>query len=649
MLRPAHMKKTRVLSLHEYRDTLIRRIHELGCIEITRVAESEETAPSPILKSLPPDPEGSAVSDLISSLNRILEILSGVETFGERGFFASLFSSAPPPRSTVQPLSRPELVRQAETTVQEIGPDVFSRSNSIHDRQEEIQKMQDRRESLRLISGLTGDFSLLNGLKNLTPLVGRISSAAWPEARELIESSTRGAYLLEKTASGKKEFVVAILVFNDVIESLSPDLRRLGFERLHVEFIRGRAAETLEECHRKIESLNEEIHQITGELREIARARGRELRVLRELLEIEQEQLEAQNDTSGTRTVFLLEGWCPLKKVKTLTRELSDVTDGHVVVETRDPAPGDQVPIQLENPGILRPFELLTRLYGLPSYGGIDPTPFLAPGFLLFFGIMLGDTVYGLLTALLGWLILRGGGRHQPLLRDAGILLIWGGGFASFFGILTLSWLGEIIPKYLPLAKSLSLIDPMQEVTVFLIAVLVIGLIHLNIGVLIQIADAAIQKKYRNILKGDLWFLLAQPAIFSFAVGRSTLGLIFLAPALVLLLVSKGPMFLFGVTGFLGDNLSYARLMALGLCTTGIALTVNQLAELLGKFGIIGIFMAVVIFIIGHVFNWAINCLGAFVHGIRLNFVEFFTKFYESGGDAFQPFVMKRQVTITAE
>ena len=643
------MKKTRVLSLHGYRDTLIRRIHELGCIEITRVGENEGTDTSPVLKPLPPVPESGTVSELISSVNRILDVLSGAEPFPERSFFTSLFSSAPPPRTAVGPSGRSDLIRRTGAIIQETGPEVLSRSTAIREHEEEKKKLEDRQDSLRLLSGLSSNFSILNGLKNLTPLVGKISPAAWPEAMDLIESSTLGAYLMEKTVPGKNELVIAILVFNDVAESLSSDLRQIGFERMHVEFIQGQAESALDDCRRKITSLSGEINRITGELREIARIRGNELLVLRELLEIEQEQLEVQNDTSGTRTAFILEGWCPAKKVESLTRGLSEVTNGHVVVETRDPEPDEPAPMQLENPGVLRPFELLTRLYGLPTYRGIDPTPFLAPGFLLFFGLMLGDAVYGLLTALLGWLILRGGGRHQPFLRDAGLLLIWGGGFASFFGILTLSWLGEIIPQHLPLARSLSLIDPMQEVTVFLIAVLVIGLIHLNVGVLIQIADAAIQKKYRDILKGDLWFLLVQPAILSFTTGRNTLGIIFLAPAIVLLFVSKGLMFLFGVTGLLGDNLSYARLMALGLCTTGIALTVNQLAALLGKFGIIGILMAVVVFVIGHIFNWAINCLGAFVHGIRLNFVEFFTKFYESGGDTFQPFMMKRQVTITAE
>lgn len=645
------MKKARVISLHGYRDALIRRIHELGCIEITRIQETRDSegSSSLALNPLPAAPEVTTVSELISALNRILETLSGAEPLEQRNFFSSLFSPVPPSRTQVETVPLSELLQRAEETIQETEPEVLSRSKQIHEFEEEKKKIIDRGESLALLSGLEIDFSLLNGIKNLSPVVGRISQATWPQVVELLASATGGAYLSELVESGKKEFVFGLLVFSDAIESLSTELRRLGFERIPVDFLEGRVEEAIKDGDRALAQLEQEIFNTTEELREIARTRGHQLLALRELLEIERDRLEAQSETAGTRTAFVLEGWCAAKKMEMVRKALSTVTDGRVVVEVFNPGTEDQVPILLDNPKILRPFELLTRLYGLPAYGGIDPTPFLAPGFLLFFGLMLGDAVYGLLTALLGWFILRGGGRHQPLLKDAGLLLIWGGGFASLFGVLTLSWLGEIIPRYLPLAKSLSLIDPMKEVTTFLIAVLIIGLIHLNIGILIQIADAGFRRDFRKILKGDLWFFFAQPAIFSFSQGNGIFGFIFLGPALVFLFLSKGPMFLFGVTGFLGDNLSYARLMALGLCTTGIALTVNQLAELLGKFGILGIILAAVVFVIGHVFNWAINCLGAFVHGIRLNFVEFFTKFYESGGDAFHPFAIQRQITITAE
>jgi V/A-type H+-transporting ATPase subunit I len=123
--------------------------------------------------------------------------------------------------------------------------------------------------------------------------------------------------------------------------------------------------------------------------------------------------------------------------------------------------------------------------------------------------------------------------------------------------------------------------------------------------------------------------------------GHKSLGLLFIVIALILLLGGHKAMSMFQITGFMGDVLSYARLMALGLCTTGIAMTVNVLAGMLYMVGWLGIVLAVIIFLFGHLFNFLINAMGSFVHGLRLHYVEFFTKFYQSGGTEFTPLEMK--------
>ncbi len=193
----------------------------------------------------------------------------------------------------------------------------------------------------------------------------------------------------------------------------------------------------------------------------------------------------------------------------------------------------------------------------------------------------------------------------------------------------------------MPVLAALQVFDPMVQVTTFLLIALIIGLTHVNIGVVINIVDRLKTGQVWKAMSGNLWFLFIQPGLFFFLTGHKPLGYIFIVISLLLLFAGHKAMSMFQVTGFMGDILSYARLMALGLCTTGIAMTVNVLAGMLSVVGAIGTIFAVIIFLFGHLFNFVINAMGAFVHGLRLHYVEFFTKFYQSGGTEFKPLEMR--------
>jgi V/A-type H+-transporting ATPase subunit I len=173
---------------------------------------------------------------------------------------------------------------------------------------------------------------------------------------------------------------------------------------------------------------------------------------------------------------------------------------------------------------------------------------------------------------------------------------------------------------------------------------LTIGLAHVNVGVVINVVDKLKKGQRWKAVSENLWFLFVQPGIILFLVGQKALGGIFLIIALMLLFAGHKAMSMFQVTGFMGDILSYARLMALGLCTAGIAMTVNVLSNMLYAVGSFGIILAVFIFLFGHLFNFLINAMGSFVHGLRLHYVEFFTKFYQSGGTEFKPLAIRFEI-----
>jgi V/A-type H+-transporting ATPase subunit I len=279
----------------------------------------------------------------------------------------------------------------------------------------------------------------------------------------------------------------------------------------------------------------------------------------------------------------------------------------------------------------------------MPTYNGVDPTLFIVPGFLLFFSIMLTDAMYGVIALILGLLLVRGGGRYNIFIKDAGIILSSAGIATIIIGALAGGWLGGFGLK-VPILKAMQVFDPMVQVTAFLLIALIIGLTHVNVGVVINVWSRIKRREIWQALTGNLWFLFAQPGLFFFIVGYKSVGSVFLVISLILLFLGHKAMAMFQVTGFMGDVLSYARLMALGLCTTGIAMTVNVLSDMLYAGSSIGIFFAIVVFFIGHLFNFVINAMGSFVHGLRLHYVELFTKFFESGGADFTPLETRYEV-----
>jgi len=351
---------------------------------------------------------------------------------------------------------------------------------------------------------------------------------------------------------------------------------------------------------------------------------------------IERQREESQNKFARMEHVVAIEGWVPQHSSAQAAQEIREISHGACVIGVSDPEENDDVPVQLENPKFIRSFELLTRLYGLPAYNGVDPTLFLVPGFLLFFSIMLTDAMYGIIALVLGISLMRGGGRYNQAIRDGGIILSSAGAATIIIGALSGGWFGGFGLK-LSVLGALQIFDPMVQVTAFLLIALIIGLAHVNTGVVINVLHNLKRGQIWRALSGNLWFLFAQPGIVFFLLGYKSASLIFIGISLIVLLMGHKAMAMFQVTGFMGDILSYARLMALGLCTTGIAMTVNVLSGMLSMVGSIGIIVAIIVFVVGHLFNFIINAMGSFVHGLRLHYVEFFTKFYQSGGTEYTP------------
>lgn len=438
--------------------------------------------------------------------------------------------------------------------------------------------------------------------------------------------------------------------------------------------------------------------------------------VLEQMVESERDRLLAQRDFGKTSHVFVIRGWIRESRRQELTEAVAEFEDA-IDLTLAEPGEDDDPPVELDNPKWLRPYEVLTDLYGRPAYRGIDPTPLMAPFFTLFFGICIGDVGYGAMLAIACYLI-KTRIDVAPGVKRFMDLMIYGGFAAIAVGVAFGSYFAIPIDKIPPFLARLQLLDPLAELPKFLVFTMMLGGVQVFAGVVVAAYDAFRQGDPKGAIFGQLstlflfaciavfvitaqgiwmslglvgtmmmqggaieaalgdrsrpiwdrvigWLWLASMAVSIVLMGFASVGngLLLLAGASIGgLAVSKtaraaviatlaGAYAVYGMSGFVGDILSYTRLAALGLSGSLVGFVFNLLAglvwapamSLFGKggtgivFGAIIAVLAATVFVVGHVFNVVINLLGAFVHPARLQFVEFFGKFYEAGGQVFSP------------
>lgn len=394
------------------------------------------------------------------------------------------------------------------------------------------------------------------------------------------------------------------------------------------------------------------------------------LRQFHDYLTSELQRLEKQNIMRGSRYTTMLSGWVPALNIPDLQQRLQAApTDATMV--TVDADHDDSPPVSYQNPQLVKPFEFVTDLYSRPRYWEIDPSPFVGVFFALFFGICLTDAGYGILITLAALWAMKKLELPESSFKLVKILF-FGGIATTIVGLLTGGIFGmgfQELPGPLHYLKNLTLLNPMQEQMNFLIFTLALGILHVTVGIILkfrwqlqhqQVRDAWLdQAPWLAIIAGVLMLIAA-----SYTANQllNLSGYLFLAGAAVVILLfggrshenpfarlAMGAFSLYQVTGLFGDVLSYARLFALGIATGVIAGVVNFLAGMAFDIPYLGYALMPVILIAGHSLNLAINALGGFIHTTRLQFVEFFGKFYEGGGESFEPFALTLKYTQIRE
>lgn len=443
-----------------------------------------------------------------------------------------------------------------------------------------------------------------------------------------------------------------LLAITDVSEEqmVGDILRNNGFSKIKLPG-EGTPKKEMEKLKDEIKNIKKEMENYENKIKKLA-VNISNLEIVYEYLQNKKLRIASSENFLRTHNIDVIKGYIPSHMVQEFKKVASDSLNNSYYLEVRDADKDDEnAPILLKNSRFSNAFESLTGMYSLPKYNEIDPTPLLAPFYLIFFGMMAADIGYGLVMLIGTFVALRiidFPESTKNFIRFFYYLsfsiIFWGAIFGSFFG--------GIIPMK-------GLMDPAEDYQILLILSMVLGLIHiffaLGISAYLKIRDRQIKDAIYDVgfwymaLTGSILYLLSFLMSFSPLVKTVSLAIMVIGMVGIVLTGGRdsksiggkfagGLYSLYGISGYVGDLVSYTRLMALGLAGGFIASAINMMAQMLASKGIIGIIFGAIVFVGGQMFNLGLSLLGAYVHAIRLTFVEFFGKFYEGGGVKFKLF-----------
>lgn len=532
---------------------------------------------------------------------------------------------------------------------------------NLKNRENHIKNIQEQLEEWKQLDLKVEE---LEGTKNTKIIVGNLPSKDFVSCLEKIKKIGKEIEII-KISENKKQCKITILSISEYYTSIKKILSKYNIDyfKVPLEF-----SETplniLGDISKELKNIEEKRKTIYDVSKKLYRE-NLSLYLAFDYLSILKSKKDIERYIKQTKKVIIIEGWI-LKKNQNELKNILYKKYKELEIVFSDPKESDDIPVALKNNEFVEPFESVTELYGIPKYKEFDPTPLFAPFYFIFFGMCLSDAGYGLIiTALSYWALKKY--KFEGMVKKFFGLFFLGGLSTFIMGAVMGSWMGDTL-NYLPenmlfirafLIDKISLLDPIKNPMPLLLISLSLGVIQIYSGFIIKFISNIKEGKIKTglmdqgswllLISGLLLYIIAN-TIDSLAAYESITIYIIWAGLLsvvitqgrsnknVILKAAGGILSLYNLIGYFSDILSYSRLFALGLSTAVLAVVVNTFVMLFKDIPIIGIVVAALIFIIGHLFNMIIAGMGAFIHSTRLQYVEFFTKFYEGGGTPFKPF-----------
>ena len=644
------MSKLRAIVPQDACRPLLKELGEYGCVEVGSSAErlaEEEWAE--VLGKYAATPEAEGRLGGLASARELLDRYAAVKS----GFLSSRR------QVTMREFQDAAVVNEAcadADTINELGRQLAACAG-------EEGRLTARKASLLAWQELDVPLDIKSG-KHYKVVFG-VSPAGGVPAQDLLdEAASREAAELVQISGDREQNYYLLLVYAGLYEEVMDALKSKGFSVVSFKDVEGTAASNISRLDSRILEIAVERQGIIDKIKEMADKKA-SIEMAIDALTIESHRDQVLSGLAGTKKTLYIEGWTPTDAIAGVTAIMENYGCAY---QFEDPAEEDEEepPVLLRNHKLVQPFTMVTELYSMPTYkSGLDPNPFMAPFYFIFFGLMMADMAYGVIISLAAWFALKKmkppeGGvmqRLMTLMVYCGVAtFIWGLLFGGFFGNLVSAVSGSMLGHEVTIPAIL--FDPLKDPMSLFILSLVFGWIQLMFGLGLNFYKLVKHNQlFDAICDTGFWMILllgipvtalcvlsgssVTPGLIVFAVGA--LGIVVFAGRDKKNPVSRligGLGSLYGATSYLSDILSYARLLALGLASAVIAQVMNTMGTLGGS-SFIGWIVFLIIFAIGHTFNVVINILGTYVHTSRLQYIEFFGKFFEPGGRPFAPLFNK--------
>lgn len=636
------MNKISLIGLETDKERVLENLMKIGMVEVKDLSENLSSDEWKDLAQN--DGDNESIQELEAKIEKISAIIEYLERYDtkKKGLFSSKRDLS---------INDYSLVLKNQDKLLSVIDEIKQCNQAMADLKSEKNKFSNLILSLKPWEALDIPLDLV-ATRNSTVLTGVVPKMADADKiRQDLASEVPECHF-EVVGEDKDQSYLLIIYLSSKEDAVTKVLKQYGFSKVTFKDLNGTAKHNINEASKKIDSIEKEIEGIEKKIASFSSYKS-DLEVLYDHMSIERDRKKVLSNLVKTDKIFLLEGWLPAKMSEQVKGYLEKSCD--CFVNIIEPSEDEEFPVLLANNDIAKSVESITSMYSVPNSREIDPNTIMAPFFMLFFGLMLSDGGYGALLAIATAIILKvfkleeGTKRFMKLMFYCGIsTMFWGLLFGGWFSI--------------PNIPSLWF-NPVDDPELLLSYSLLFGVIHIYVGLGVRAANLIREKKYLDVVFDVLfWYIIFTgfalyllPYIPKIDPDRVTglvnIGKYLLLIGAVLLVLTQGRSkknifaklvngisSLYDLVGFLSDVLSYSRLLAMGLATSVIGSIVNQMAAMLGFNNIFKIILVALVLLVGHAINFAINALGAYVHSSRLQYIEFFGKFYKGGGTSFEPF-----------
>ncbi|MDD3041666.1 MAG: V-type ATP synthase subunit I [Methanosarcinaceae archaeon] len=563
------------------------------------------------------------------------------------------------------------VLRELDSKLDELDRSISAKTEATIKLENDLKELESQKKDLLPFMSINLNFDYYRGYENLKVFAGTIKGT-------LDESQLSGITQAYELFYDPQAKTIALFVGSTSADKVYEFLQGLGFRELRVPDRGGVPSELLKvieqkevEIKRKIESLQTEINSMSAKYADFILASD-------EILSIESQKAELPLRIATSANTFIIDGWSLTENYDSLVSTVNDATNGKAYITTLeiDEEEEEHVPVEYNNSKVVAPLQEIMDLYSRPKYTEMDPSAVIFITFPLMYGLILGDIGYAMILGGLALFIKKAvkSDAVKPLMN----ILIYCQISTAFFGIIYGEFLGfslaslhtahGVVPGLIPGWETITLFSGLggehvtfpvhrtHMVMTMIAATSLIGLLHVNLGFLLGFFNIKRHHGFTHaFLEKGSWIVIELGAIVAIAGymgGNSMLTNVGAVVAVVgVLMLTKGE----GIKGpielpsLVGNALSYARIIAVGLSSIYIASTVNDIVFKMiwvdhSKIGFLAL-AAIIVFVLGHGLNSVLSIIAPGLHALRLQYVEFFGKFYEGGGKKYNPFGYTRKYT----